>query len=246
MGKVIISDVHSELELTQIVSHIMKNHCGKDVISLGDHAKSATEEEFEFVYGEYKRLSETNRVITIEGNHDTALYGNFLKKSALEHWNRTLGKYKPKNEITAGLTYEWLSESNVIVGVDSTDPTDKVISARGYISRRLARNLKQFLARHEGCLRTVILHHHPFDNAFLTALKGADRFMDAVDGGCEELFFGHKHELYLDTSRKNYNINVIFSSNKTTEPISGNCYMITIIDDRDRNNIKLTPEFIAL
>ena len=125
----------------------------------------------------------------------------------------------------------WEDGPIVYFGIDSGDPQDRQIAARGYISKFLANALKNMLISHSGKTRIAFLHHHPFTGGLshiFTALKGSSRLMDALRGNCELLLFGHEHEYGL---WRNYDhIPLIVSSHKTPEGISGNCCSITVIE----------------
>lgn len=122
----------------------------------------------------------------------------------------------------------WPDKNCVYFGIDSGDPKDKQRSARGYISPNLAKALKTSLQKNAGATRIAILHHHPFQKGFFTKLYGSDRLMDALNGNCELLLFGHHHEYGMWRNEKG--IPFIVSSHKSTDAISGDCLMITIID----------------
>ncbi len=55
-------------------------------------------------------------------------------------------------------------------GIDSGDPLDKQISARGYISKKLASDLKESLENYAGKTRIAFLHHYPFTEGFFIKL----------------------------------------------------------------------------
>ncbi len=59
-------------------------------------------------------------------------------------------------------------------------------------------------------------------------LHGSNKLLEALKDNCELLLFGHEHEYGLWC--KNRGIPLIVSSHKSTDNLSGNCFMITFID----------------
>jgi calcineurin-like phosphoesterase family protein len=103
---------------------------------------------------------------------------------------------------------------------------DKI--SKGYISKKLANALKESLKKYAGKTRIAFLHHHPFTEGFFTRLYGSERLMDALKDNCELVLFGHHHEYEMWWTEKGIPLTV--SSHKSTDAISGDCLMITIID----------------
>lgn len=191
-------------------SHISHYYPGTTVVITGDITDSGTEEQFAEASGLISLLKKTNPVVVVPGNHDYAWKGNIFCKDSWEAWL----KYFGPEEITEGLSMV-CSDGIWFFCVDSGDPSDKEISARGYISENLAAHLMKVLALGNGInKRIVLLHHHPFDYGFFTKLNGSDLLLDAVSGNCEALLFGHKHN--LGCWRNLYDIPIIAASHKTT------------------------------
>jgi hypothetical protein len=185
-------------------------------------------------------LSPFNPILAVPGNHDYAWKGNILREEGWENWVKHLGSplgwrkkevpwmsvdYEPKGVDGLGV---WKDGPCVYFGIDSGDPNDKQVSARGYISKGLANALKESLEKYAGKTRIAILHHHPFTKGFFTKLYGSKRFLEALKENCELLLFGHHHEYGIWWTERG--VPLIVSSHKSTDAVSGDCILITIID----------------
>jgi len=122
----------------------------------------------------------------------------------------------------------WEDGPCIYFGIDSGDPNDEQISARGYISRGLAHALQEHLKKHADKTRVALLHHHPFTHGFFTELAGSERLMSALDGNCELLLFGHDHNYGIWRDRNSIPLTV--ASHKSTDCLSGDCLMFTVIE----------------
>ena len=241
-----LSDLHignSEKELNntnQIVKSIGTSYKGIPVLITGDLAHSATKGQFKTLRSILNKLAKTNPILAVPGNHDYAWYGISLRPDGWINWVKYLGSplvWGSDEYYWMGVDYEpvgieglgvFKHKSCVYFGVDSGDPDDKVICARGLISTKLANALNDSLMKYEGKTRIVFLHHHPFDGDFLTALKGHRKLLNAVKNNCELLLFGHEHKygIWWDYKR----IPLIISSHKSSLAMSGKCLMGTIIE----------------
>lgn len=189
-------------------------------------------------------LARSNPILVVPGNHDYAWKGNILNPGAWENWVHYLGSplgwdrpcpeyWMDGAEVPRGVEGlgVWKDGPIVYFGIDSGDPDDKQITARGYISKKMAGAVKEALALHQGKTRVAFLHHHPFAGGLrhiFTALKGSGPLMEALRDNCELLLFGHEHEYGLWQNTQG--IKLIVSSHKTSEAISGDCCAITLID----------------
>ena len=241
-----LSDLHigsSKKELNntnEIVKSIGTSYKGVPVLITGDLAHSATKGQFKTMRGILNELAKTNPILTVPGNHDYAWYGISLRPSGWKNWVKYLGTplgWGSDEYDWMGVDYEpvgidglgvFKHESCVYFGVDSGDPKDKVLCARGLISTKLANSLNDSLKKYEGKTRIVFLHHHPFDDHFFTALKGHKKLLKAVKNNCELLLFGHEHKygLWWDYKR----VPLIVSSHKSSLAVSGKSLMGTIIE----------------
>ena len=109
----------------------------------------------------------------------------------------------------------WKDGPYVYFGIDSGDPMDKQISARGFISKKLANGLRDALLKYSGKTRIAFLHHHPFSEGYFMKLHGSNKLLEALKDNCELLLFGHEHEYGLWC--KNRGIPLIVSSHKSTD-----------------------------
>lgn len=245
-----LSDLHiglrkKESDLTRLViKRVSASYPGVPVIITGDLTDSATKRQFKAARTILDDLAKTNPILAVPGNHDYAWKGNFLNPNGWKNWvqhfgsplgwnRRPLTHWMEKNQTPGNVEGLGVWEDGPIVyfGIDSGDPKDKQVSARGYISKSLANALKNLLASHRGKTRIAFLHHHPFTGGLahiFTALRGSKRLMDAVRNNCELLLFGHEHEYGLWRNRDG--IPLIVSSHKTSEGISGDCCAITVIE----------------
>ena len=261
---ILLSDLHiglraKESNRTQlIINNISKSYPKKPVIITGDLTDSATLSQFRKTRKFLDGLSKTNPILSVPGNHDYAWKGNFLRDRGWENWMEYLGtplgwgrkevrwmgkEHEPKGIDGLGV---WKDGNCVYFGIDSGDPQDKQISARGYISKDLADALKESLQKYEGKTRIAFLHHHPFTAGLFTALSGSKLLLNALKNNCELLLFGHEHEYGL--WRGTRDIPLIISSHKSTDAISGDCVVITIIDidnaGTDKVNFKHRLEIV--
>ncbi len=247
MKKIIfLSDLHIGLDKKEVLytkkifTKVAELHPGAPVIIAGDLTDSGTREQFVDALWLLKKLSDTNPVLTVPGNHDYAWKGNIWQKDAWEHWLKYLGsplgwpqegvpwmtgKYEPEGVYGLGV---WKDGDCVYFGIDSGDPENKQFSARGYISKGLASALLKTLKKYKGKTRIAILHHHPFTENIFTGLHGSAGLMKALKGNCELLLFGHKHEYGIWWDKRGLPLTV--SSHKSTNFFSGNCLTITVIE----------------
>lgn len=241
-----LSDLHignSKKEFNntnRIIKKIGASYKATPVIITGDLTHSATKGQFKEMRSILDELAKTNPILTAPGNHDYAWYGIALRPEGWEKWVKYLSsplgwgvdKYYWMGEDYEPVGIEGLGvfkhKSCVYFGVDSGDPGDKEITARGWISTRLANALKESLKKYEGKTRIVFLHHHPFDDDYFTALKGHKKLLNAVKNNCELLLFGHEHKYGIWRNHKG--VPLIVSSHKSSLPMSGACLMGTIIE----------------
>jgi predicted phosphodiesterase len=249
-----LSDLHvglrrKENERTKLLfEHIARSYAGATVMITGDLTDSAETRQLKKTRELLDRLALTNPVLVVPGNHDYAWKGNLLRAKGWENWIMYLGSplgwgraevpwmtvdYEPKGIDGLGV---WKDRSCVYFGVDSGDPADRQISARGYISEKLAKALKDSLLKYTGKTRIVFLHHHPFTEGFFTRLHGSRRLLSSLNNNCELLLFGHNHEYGMWSDK--HGVPKIVASQKSTDTVSGNCMMITIMDIRGAGSSK--------
>ena len=241
-----LSDLHIGLRKREsdytkkIITSISGSYQGVPIIITGDLTDSASKRQFKAARKLLDALAQTNPILSVPGNHDYAWKGNILRSDGWKNWVKYLGSplgwglaheywmgkdHDPKGIDGLGV---WKDGQCAYFGIDSGDPLDKQIAARGYISSGLANALKESLAKHANKTRIAFLHHHPFTDGLFTKLKGSDRLIKALSGNCELLLFGHEHEYGI--WRGTRGIPLIVSSHKSSETISGNCAVITTIE----------------
>ena len=241
-----LSDLHIGLRQKEstrtrmIFNKIAKSFPEIPVIITGDLTDSGVKIQFRKTREFLDELSSANPILAVPGNHDYAWKGNWFHADAWKNWVKYLGSplgwgmneipwmgvdYEPKGVDGLGV---WKDGPYVYFGIDSGDPLDKQISARGYISKKLASALKESLANYEGKTRIAFLHHHPFTEKFFIKLYGSKGLLDALKDNCELLLFGHHHEYGIWWVKKG--VPLIVSSHKSTDAISGDCLMIAVID----------------
>ncbi len=241
-----LSDLHIGLRQTErtrtvkIFEKLASAHPGVPVIITGDLTDSATRTQFTQARKLLEDLAKTNPVLTVPGNHDYAWKGNILREDGWENWMEYLGcplGWGRKEVPWMGVDQEpqgidglgvWEHGPCVYFGIDSGDPKDKQISARGFISKGLADALQTYLDKYRGRTRVALLHHHPFTEGFFTKLYGSQRLLRALKTRCELLLFGHHHEYGIWWNRPG--LPLVVSSHKSTDAVSGDCLMITIIE----------------
>lgn len=232
-----LSDLHYGRSLEEnenifkIFGWIGRWHPEKPVLITGDLIDSASEDQITGMAKGLRALALTNPILTVPGNHDYAFKGNIFNADSPILWARHLGKplgWKDteKSWMISGLGV-WKYKGVVFFGLDSSDPEDEKISARGYISESLARRLKENLKEWQTKIRIVFLHHHPFTSGFFTKLYGSDLLLQAVRGNCEVLLFGHEHAYGL--WRNQEEIPLICASHKTTARRLSGQLLVTFI-----------------
>lgn len=232
----------------RIVEVIAKHYKKSVVIITGDITDSAKRGEMLEARKIIDKLGVTNPVLIVPGNHDYAWKGNVLRKDGWKNWVKILGEpvgWSKKRPGWMGVDCEpkgigglgvWESGKCVYFGIDSGDPEDKVISARGYISKKLADALQSSLKKHKGKTRIVFLHHHPFTDGLFTRLNGSDRLLKALKGNCELTLFGHEHEYGIWWNKGG--VPLIVSSHKSTDRVLGGQLMITVIEIKNAGTAK--------
>lgn len=241
-----LSDLHiglrkEESKRTQMIfDKIANSFPGIPVIITGDLTDSASEKQFKETRKLLDPLAQTNPILAVPGNHDYAWKGNLLRDDGWINWVKYLGSPIGwgKNEVPwMEMGHEpvgidglgvWTNESYAYFGIDSGDPKDKQITARGYISEKLAGALQESLNKYANKTRIAILHHHPFTEGFFTKLKGSELLLVALKDRCELLLFGHEHEYGVWWGKRG--VPLIVSSHKSTDSMSGDCLVITVIE----------------
>ncbi|MFC1890568.1 metallophosphoesterase family protein [Thermodesulfobacteriota bacterium] len=241
-----LSDLHVGLRpkesnsTKKIFEAIAESFPGVPVIITGDLTDSAKRSEFGKARELLDTLARTNPLLAVPGNHDYAWKGNILREEGWARWMKHLGS--PLGWSRGGVPWMgvncepegidglgiWKNGPCVYFGIDSGDPLDKKISAKGFISKKLANALNESLKKYSGKTRIAFLHHHPFSEGFFTKLHGSKRLMDALKGNCELLLFGHHHECGIWKDSKG--LPLVIASHKSTDNLSGDCLMIAIID----------------
>ncbi|MCP4599034.1 MAG: hypothetical protein GY847_00580 [Proteobacteria bacterium] len=224
----------------RIIGCIARHYPKTPVIITGDVTDSATREQMLEARSALDKLATTNPVLIAPGNHDYAWKGNVCRDSGWKNWVQVLGeplgwpKKRPgwmekacKPIGTRGLGV-WESGRCVYFGIDSGDPEDKVKSAKGFISKKLAEALTHTLKQYTHKTRIAFLHHHPFTDGLFTKLEGSKRLMSALKGNCELLLFGHEHEYGIWWNKGGIPLTV--SSHKSTDRVLGGQLMITVIE----------------
>jgi 3',5'-cyclic AMP phosphodiesterase CpdA len=247
-----LSDIHigrEEYEATRfqrVIASVSKHYQGTPVLITGDLTDSATKHQMLHARKLLDELAQTNPVLVVPGNHDYAWKGNILRKDGWQNWVDILGaplgwkrkgvKWMTEQISTAKLEGLgiWPDSDLVYFGVDSGDPSAEEISARGFISKKLAEALKVQLDKRAKKTRIVLLHHHPFDDTYLTALEGSELLLDALAGRCELLLFGHEHRLgiWWKWGDESGGIPLVYSSHKTTNTVFGDHLAIAVIEIR--------------
>ena len=241
-----LSDLHIGLrqkesrQTRMVFDKIAESFPGVPIVITGDLTDSATKKQFKETRKLLDHLAMTNPILAVPGNHDYAWKGNILRSDGWENWVKYLGSplgWGRPEVPWMGIDHEplgvdglgvWKDGPCVYFGIDSGDPLDKQISARGYIGKNLSRALKKSLQDYVGKTRIAFLHHHPFTQGLFTKLHGSQRLLEATKGNCELLLFGHEHEYGLWWDKRG--VPLVVSSHKSTDAMSGDCIMITIIE----------------
>ena len=243
---ILLSDLHlqgrkKERERThRLVDAIAKNYPEAVVIVTGDLTDSATLKQMKEAREILEKLAATNPILVVPGNHDYAWKGNILRDEGWKNWVEVLGEplgwpttgkgwmganCEPKGIDGLGV---WTTKHCAFFGIDSGDPEDKVASAKGFISNKLADALKSSLRKHAKKTRIAFLHHHPFSDGLFTKLHGSAQLMAALKDNCELLMFGHDHEYGIWWNKNGVPLTV--SSHKSTDRVLGGQLMLTIIE----------------
>ncbi len=224
----------------RIIDNIAANYAKVPVLITGDVTDSATRKQMTEARTILDRLAKTNPVLVAPGNHDYAWKGNVLRDEGWKNWVEILGEPLGWTKRRPGWMTKhcdplgveglgvWEAGKCVYFGIDSGDPEDKVTSAKGFISKKMAQSLATTLKKYAGKTRIAFLHHHPFSDGVFMRLDGSKRLMNALSGNCELLLFGHEHEYGIWWNRDN--IPLIISSHKSTDRVLGGQLMVTIIE----------------
>jgi len=251
-----LSDLHigrgkkENYRANKIFTEIAGSYPGDTVLITGDLTNSATKNQFKLMRELLDRLALTNPILVVPGNHDYAWKGVIFRRGSgqvwAEHLGYPLGWEKPPTR-WMGLLNEpegveglgvWKDGPVVYFGVDSGDPTDKELTARGLISPKLAKTLATSLKKYQGKTRVVLVHHHPFMRGATMKMKGAKLFLNSLRNNCELLLFGHKHKYGLWW--KNDTILLTIASHKNTNVFSGDCMAITVIEIQNAGEPNVT------
>jgi len=241
-----LSDLHIGLRKAEyercarLFAYVTNKYPGSPVLITGDLVDSATEKQFRQMRGLLDQLAQSNPILAVPGNHDYAWKGNILRPDGWANWVKYLGSPLGWGEAEVPWMDEehevkgvdglgvWKMGQIVFFGVDSGDPLDKQVSARGFISTKLASGLHTALDAYEGKTRVVFLHHHPFNEGFFMKLEGSPRLLKAIKERCELLLFGHNHEYGLWYNERGVDFTV--ASHKSTDHISGELLFVTVIE----------------
>lgn len=246
-----LSDLHignskkEDRNTKTIFNRIAKSYPMVPVLITGDLTDSATVGQYKSTRVLLKKLAKTNPTLLVPGNHDYALKGVILRTGSWQEWTKYLGTpFGWGNDYTPWMGPEcepigidgvgvWKDGPLVYFGVDSGDPEDEQVTARGWISPELAQGLAASLEIYRGKTRVVMVHHHPFEHGVFMKMKGATRFLVALRNNSELLLFGHKHKYGLWWQRDD--IPLIVASHKSTNVrgnpmITGKRMAITVIE----------------
>jgi 3',5'-cyclic AMP phosphodiesterase CpdA len=226
----------------RLVEWIACHHPGARVLVTGDLTESGRRSQCQSAAAILDQLAESNPVLTVPGNHDYGFFGLAFQHSCWENYYRHLAR--PLGRWPRGTTIDWLNLDDVtglgvlvdgpvaFFGLDSRDPDNHEVCARGYISRRLASLLTAVLAKpaYVDKTRVVLLHHHPFKSSLLTALHGTRRLLTAVKAECELLLFGHHHHFGIWWHRNLVPMTV--GSHKSTDRLVEDLLGVGIVDIR--------------
>lgn len=131
---------------------------GTVVVITGDLVHNGAEEEYARLRSSVLLpLRERLVVLSCPGNHDCCdwMGFRFSEESASLYGAYVGGDPFPQAHVVDG-------EGVALIGLDSSDPQDRAWLARGWMGRRQVARLRELLAEHEGKLRVVYFHHHPF------------------------------------------------------------------------------------
>jgi len=223
---------------TTIVNKIKAEYEGAPVLVTGDLTNAASKKQYQDTSNLLEDLLEKNPVLMVPGNHDCSrgAFGSYYSPVARSNWIKYLGP--PSKWCGSELQWQgnavdgldvWEDNPIVYFGIDSCkkkSPKNNYI-LNGFISEKLANDLKASLKAYEGKTRIVFLHHHPITKApDFIALDGDDRLLGALKDNSELLLCGHKHS-YKDW-QDYHGIPLIISSHKSTDTIKGKVQIITI------------------
>ncbi len=233
---------HENGRMRQIFDWISLHHPGVPVLITGDLTQSGTTRQCRDARAMFDRLAANNPVLTVPGNHDYGFSGILFEQRAWENYYGFLAQ-----PLGWPRSAKWTSlslETETFVGVlehgpvayfrlDSCDPDDHEICARGLISRDLASKLRRELDKdkYSDKTRVVLLHHHPFTASMMTALKGSRRLMKAVEGRCEVVLFGHHH--HCGVWWKESAVPMVVGSHKSPNLLFGESLGVGLIEIRD-------------
>lgn len=236
----------------ELADWISFNHPGARVLVTGDLTQDGRSSQCRRAANLLAKLAETNPVLTVPGNHDYGFTGLVFERDSWKNYYSHLAL--PLGDWGEADTTRWLDVDEpglgvlvddhvVFLGLDSSDPKNVKLAARGYISEWLAGLLVEALVSHKGKTRIVMLHHHPFRGGPLTALSGTRRLVAALRNNCELLLFGHHHHFGIWWDHNEVPLTV--GSHRSTLPYpSGSDHMsVGIVDILDPGTPKTQLAF---
>ena len=133
------------------------------------------------------------------GNHDYGFAGNFYDRKRARRFDQYLRqsqKYAGRwNRPVVDVVTDKDGTEAVLVGLDSNiasrHPFDFACGKIGLWQRYW---LKKILRHHADKVRIVYFHHHPFDRDLLTKMLDSPSLMNVLNGNCELVLCGHRHE----------------------------------------------------
>ena len=253
-----LSDLHigrtkkEEDRCRRVFQWISIHYPGEPVLVTGDLTHSGTEKQCLRMRGLLDGLAASNAILTVPGNHDYGFLGLTFEQASWKNWYSHL---TDPLGWPGTATWSWLDHDPenflgvlkhggmAYFGLDSCDPEDEQICARGLISKGLAIKLAQELRKEEysKLTRVVMLHHHPFKGSLWTALRGSRRLLTAVEGNCHILLFGHHHHCGIWWHDRK--IPMIVGSHKTTNILFGESLALGVIGIHEPGTEQATFEY---
>lgn len=216
-----ISDIHVGRSATEdantsvLVRHILDRFSPNTVVVVtGDFVQRG-------LSGQHRRvadlllqpLRERFTVLSCPGNHDYSLnwLGSKLSDDSVAAYREFV------DDVPFPHIHVVEDERTVFIGLDSADPQDRVWLCGGLIDGRQVERLKGLLTEHEGRLRVVYFHHHPFMWRFWMVMVGTSALLRALAShGAGLVLFGHKH--WSQEFRGTKGVPLMLSSGKSTVP----------------------------
>ena len=192
-----LSDLHiheshkDNASLFKRLAFIRENYLQHHRVITGDETDDGSDKQYKIA----NRLLLSFVSYICPGNHDYGYAGNLFEKKRARRFDDYLLQTRPYSGRWSMPVMDTISTEAVLIGLDSNLMTRRPWDfACGKIGLWQRYWLKRILRWHANKVRIVYFHHHPFDRTPWMGMKDAKPLMKVLQGNCELVLFGHKHQ----------------------------------------------------